>query len=174
MRRSFKQSDRRVALIQTSESFKHLSSPLRCEPKPGWRHEEEIPLTNNSVGGGHQRGDITASWTHPPIGLFTSIGWRGDVVWGGGAPLPLKMDLKEESIYPRCKWQWWINLTVFSKEPGMRTRRSEWWENLFFVQLIFIFVNMFTYDRPWSLWNECERDGGTDESSSTLRNIICI
>lgn len=23
-------------------------SSLRCEPKPGWRHEEEIPLTNNS------------------------------------------------------------------------------------------------------------------------------
>lgn len=45
---------------------------------------------------------------------------------------------------------------------------------LFFVQLIFIFVKMFTYDRPWSLWNERERGGGTNESSSMLRNIICI
>lgn len=26
-----------------------MSSLLRCEPKPGWRHEEEIPLTNNSL-----------------------------------------------------------------------------------------------------------------------------
>lgn len=47
-------------------------------------------------------------------------------------------------------------------------------ENTFFVLLLFIFVNMFTYDRPWSLWNACERGGGTDESSGTLRNIICI
>lgn len=50
-------------------------------------------------------------------------------------------------------------------------------ENTCFCSAFFIifFVNMFTYDRPWSLWNECEQEGGgTDESSSTLRNIICI
>lgn len=44
----------------------------------------------------------------------------------------------------------------------------------FLFSLFFIFVNMFTYDRPWSLWNECERGVGTDKSTSTLRNIICI
>lgn len=69
-----------------------------------------IPLhsdANQSQGGDMKRKshwpitaqDITASWTPPPIGIFTLIDWHGDVVWGGGvSTASFKMDLKENQF----------------------------------------------------------------------------
>lgn len=126
------------------------------------------------------RRHILASWPQPPT---DSSAWLTDVMRyeGGRGCCSLASFLKKQTkrghkrVYLRYEWQW-FNLTVFSNKPGMRTRRREWRGHLFLFCLFsfLLFVNMFTYDWPWSLWNECERGDGTDESSSTLHNIICI
>lgn len=120
--------------------FKNVPSPRRCEPKPGWRHEEEIPLNNNSTGDrqtSHPR--LLATTTN---GLFGLIDWR-DAVWRGEGVLLPRLLLKKKQtkrghkrVYLRYESQW-FNLTVFSNKPGMRTRRREWRGHLFLFCLFF-------------------------------------
>lgn len=93
--------------------------------------------------------------SRPPEPSNRNLSWRGVIG-------PVVTDL--------TKWQWWTMWPELyfltnrvSEQDRVNGKDAYFYFSFFFFPFVFYVVDMFTLDRPWSLWMEWERGGGTEK-----------